>query len=34
MRRAMDGEGIAGEVRAFLDARFAQVAAFMVNREP
>lgn len=34
MGAAMDAEDIAGEVRSFLDARFAQVAAFMVNREP
>ena len=31
MARAMDAEGIAGEVRAFLDARFAEVADFLRN---
>lgn len=32
MRRAMDEEGIDGEVRHFLDARFAEVADFLRNR--
>lgn len=31
MSRAMDAEGIAGDVRAFLDQRFAEVADFMRN---
>jgi hemoglobin len=33
MRAAMDAEGIHGGVRAFLDARFAEVADFMRNVE-
>ncbi len=32
MGRAMDDCGIDGELRAFLDARFAQVADFMRNK--
>ncbi|MFO0722566.1 MAG: group II truncated hemoglobin [Myxococcota bacterium] len=31
MRRAMDARGISGPVRAFLDARFAEVADFLRN---
>ena len=31
MTAAMDAEGITGEVRAFLDQRFAEVADFMRN---
>ena len=31
MTRAMDAEGVTGEVRAFLDARFAEVADFLRN---
>jgi hemoglobin len=31
MRRAMDAEGVAGPVRAYLDVRFAEVADFMRN---
>ncbi len=31
MRRAMDAEGIEGEVRSFLEGRFAQVADFLRN---
>jgi hemoglobin len=33
MAAAMDERGIAGDVRAFLDARFAEVADFMRNAE-
>lgn len=33
MQAALDGEGIGGEVRGFLDARFADVANFLRNRE-
>ncbi len=33
MSAAMDERGVAGEVRAFLDARFAEVADFMRNVE-
>ncbi len=33
MARAMDQLGVAGEVRAFLDARFAEVADFLRNQE-
>lgn len=33
MQAAMDHHGITGEVRAFLDARFAEVADFMRNAE-
>jgi hemoglobin len=33
MTRAMDAEGISGEVRAFLDGRFAEVADFLRNTE-
>ncbi len=33
MGRAMDAHGVTGEVREFLDARFAQVADFMRNTE-
>jgi len=33
MARAMDDLAIEGELRAFLDARFAHVADFMRNRE-
>ncbi|HVE82038.1 MAG TPA: group II truncated hemoglobin [Myxococcales bacterium] len=33
MRRALDGEQVGGELRAFLDARFAEVADFLRNRE-
>jgi hemoglobin len=32
MGEAMDEQGVAGELRAFLDARFNQVADFMRNR--
>ena len=32
MTRAMDQVGIEGEVRAFLDSRFGEVAAFLRNR--
>lgn len=32
MQAAMDAQGIAGEVRAFLDTRFAEVADFLRNR--
>lgn len=31
MQRAMDDVGLSGEVRAFLDARFAEVADFLRN---
>ena len=31
MQRALDGEGITGEVRLFLDNRFAEVADFLRN---
>ncbi|MFO0555886.1 MAG: cyanoglobin [Polyangiaceae bacterium] len=31
MKRALDAEGVTGEVRAFLDTRFAEVADFMRN---
>ena len=31
MKAAMDAEGIAGEARTFLDARFAEVADFLRN---
>jgi hemoglobin len=31
MQRAMDGKGISGDVRGFLDARFAEVADFLRN---
>jgi hemoglobin len=31
MQRALDGEGITGEVRVFLDNRFAEVADFLRN---
>ena len=31
MRTALDARGVAGEVRAFLDARFADVADFLRN---
>lgn len=35
MTAALDAEGVRGDVRAFLDARFAEVADFMRNvREP
>jgi len=33
MTAAMDAEGITGEVRAYLDQRFAEVADFMRNAE-
>lgn len=33
MTAAMDAEGITGQVRGFLDARFAEVADFMRNRD-
>ncbi|MCA9311697.1 MAG: group II truncated hemoglobin [Phycisphaerales bacterium] len=33
MGRAMDDRGVEGDLRAFLDQRFAQVAHFMQNRE-
>lgn len=33
MTAALDGEGVTGEVRAFLDARFADVADFLRNTE-
>lgn len=33
MTRALDEAGFEGEARAYLDARFAQVADFMRNRE-
>ena len=33
MQAAMDAHGISGDVRAFLDARFAEVADFMRNTE-
>jgi hemoglobin len=32
MKTALDEEGIAGELRGFLDARFAEVADFLRNR--
>jgi hemoglobin len=31
MTRAMDARGVSGEVRTFLDARFADVANFLRN---
>ncbi len=31
MKRALDGEGVEGEVRIFLDNRFAEVADFLRN---
>jgi hemoglobin len=31
MTRALDVRGVAGELRAFLDARFAEVADFLRN---
>jgi hemoglobin len=31
MTRAMDGLGVSGEVRGFLDKRFADVADFLRN---
>lgn len=31
MQRALDARGVRGEVRAFLDARFAEVADFLRN---
>lgn len=31
MQKAMDDLGVSGELRAFLDGRFAEVAAFLVN---
>jgi hemoglobin len=34
MTAAMDAEGITGDVRQFLDARFAEVADFLRNVEP
>lgn len=33
MQRAMDARGVTGEVREFLDARFAEVADFLRNVE-
>ena len=33
MTRAMDAEGISGELRGFLDGRFAEVADFLRNKE-
>lgn len=33
MQRALDARGVRGEVRAFLDQRFAEVAEFMRNEE-
>jgi hemoglobin len=33
MSAAMDAEGVTGELRAFLEDRFAQVADFMRNVE-
>jgi len=33
MSRAMDQQGIEGEIRSFLDQRFAEVADFMRNTE-
>lgn len=32
MQRALDARGVTGEVRRFLDGRFAEVADFMRNR--
>jgi len=32
MRRALDAEQVSGELRTFLDARFAEVADFLRNR--
>ena len=32
MKRALDGEGVQGELRALLDARFAEVADFLRNQ--
>lgn len=32
MQRALDGEGVQGELRALLDARFAEVADFLRNQ--
>ncbi len=34
MGRTLDDRGVAGDIRAFLDARFAHVASFMRNQEP
>ena len=34
MSRALDDGDVEGELRSFLDARFAHVANFMMNREP
>ena len=34
MHRAFDARGIDGDVRAFLERRFAEVADFMRNTEP
>jgi hemoglobin len=34
MTRAMDARGVSGDARAFLDARFADVANFLRNVEP
>jgi hemoglobin len=34
MQRAMDDVGVTGEVREFLDARFAEVAGFLRNVPP
>jgi hemoglobin len=31
MTRALDEQGVSGEVRSFLDARFAEVANFLRN---
>jgi hemoglobin len=33
MQRAMDFEGVSGDVRRFLEARFAEVATFLRNAE-
>jgi hemoglobin len=33
MQRALDAEGVSGNVRAFLDARFAEVADFLRNTD-
>lgn len=31
MQRALDGEGVSGEIRAFLDVKFADLAEFLRN---
>jgi hemoglobin len=34
MQRAMNGRGVEGPVRTYLDGRFAEVAEFLRNTEP